>query len=133
MRTRKKMRASILCLLVLLATATASVVSTTPAMAAGCYWTSCNGQDPQGMGCSPDAGDLTSFSWTGTYFELRYSRACNAVWARTSNTGYPCYGGYIYVFAYSDYEMQHFIRGQSTQQACFSTNWSPMESFTYWI
>lgn len=57
----------------------ATILSTTPAMAATCVAAGCDGKDPNTAGCSAVtlAKDLY-----GT--ELRYSAACNAFWARNS-------------------------------------------------
>ena len=52
---------------------------------AGCYGAGCRGRDPQAMGCSRDAVTLASKYRFGFQVELRYSRACNAKWARTMN------------------------------------------------
>ena len=58
-----------------------------------CYGDSCNGQDPGLMGCEADAGTLInapiltpSRLSVGT-IAIRYSAACNAVWARASTIG----------------------------------------------
>ncbi|WP_414636339.1 DUF2690 domain-containing protein [Actinophytocola sp.] len=74
-----------------------TTVGQTPALAAGCYRSSCNGQDPQSMGCGTDAYPLASFTYTGSneflrgsFLELRYSPACDAAWVRTTNG--DCFG-----------------------------------------
>ncbi|MFE9747177.1 DUF2690 domain-containing protein [Saccharothrix saharensis] len=129
MRTNRLLTA-----LVVLATACGfSLTTAAPALAAGCYATSCDGRDPQAMGCAGDAITKDSFSWDGTYFELRLSYNCHAVWARSSNSAYPCYGGFVGVFAYRDRGLTQYVGGQSEQQACYSTTWTRMESYSYWI
>jgi hypothetical protein len=85
------------------------------------------------MGCSSGAGDLTDFTWETTYFELRLSSACKAVWARTTNNSYPCYGGAAWVHSYYDYAMTQWAGSEYINQGCFSQQWSKMRSFTYWI
>ena len=129
------MRKKLTIITVLTAMIVASVLLTSsPASAAPtCYSLSCNGQDPQSKGCSADAGTMSNFTWDDNYFELRYSRACNAVWVRGSNNGPRCFGGFQEVLAYSDYDLQHWVATQSTQEPCYSQNWTNMESFTYWI
>ncbi|MEU3570327.1 DUF2690 domain-containing protein [Kitasatospora sp. NPDC036755] len=58
--------------------------ATTTQVTAGCYRSSCNGQDPVDMGCNTDAYTVES-AWSeyGT-IELRYSPSCKANWARLS-------------------------------------------------
>ena len=53
----------------------------------GCYGSGCNGKDPQTMGCAADARTLASRSAYGIRVELRYSKRCNARWARTAIAG----------------------------------------------
>ncbi|MFD5433241.1 DUF2690 domain-containing protein [Kitasatospora sp. NPDC127067] len=67
-----------------LAAPTASAA--TPRVTAGCYGSSCNGQDPVDMGCSPDAYTVESVASTLGTIELRYSSSCRANWARISGT-----------------------------------------------
>lgn len=61
-----------------------------------CVGARCTGQDPQVMGCGADAVTLQSSiitrnTWRGSVtdglLEFRYSRACQAIWARTTNWG----------------------------------------------
>lgn len=54
--------------------------------AGGCYGASCNGLDPAAEGCSGDAYTAASVSTPQGFVELRYSRSCNANWARISNS-----------------------------------------------
>jgi len=64
----------------------------------GCYGTSCNGKDPQAMGCATDARTIANRVGNGVRVELRYSKRCDARWARSTNiTGYPGLWIYAYV------------------------------------
>jgi hypothetical protein len=63
-------------------------LTASPATAAACYYTSCNGRDPQSTGCSSGARTLTKIpDWevSGARVELRYSPSCHAVWTRIDN------------------------------------------------
>jgi hypothetical protein len=51
---------------------------------AGCYGAGCRGKGPMQMGCNKDAVTLASASDYNFRVELRYSRKCNARWARTT-------------------------------------------------
>lgn len=85
----------------LLLAVTATLVAQAPAhaaqsLAAGCYQSSCNGQDPSEKRCGDDARNLQAFWYQGsspwlqnTLLELRYSPACDAAWVRT--TGGDCF------------------------------------------
>jgi hypothetical protein len=73
---------------VIAATSFLAAPATTQAKA-GCYGANCRGRDPQAMGCSHDAVTLASRHRLGFQVELRYSRACNAKWARTMNVDNP--------------------------------------------
>ncbi len=53
----------------------------------GCKAATCNGKDPQAMGCAADAKTLTARSAYGIRVELRYSKGCKARWARTTIVG----------------------------------------------
>lgn len=69
-------------------------VSTSPASAAPkCSGSSCNGKFPDEAGCT-DGVTIESFSRSNSFVELRYSKRCNAAWARgVSNNGkYNCSG-----------------------------------------
>ncbi|WP_411109612.1 hypothetical protein [Streptomyces sp. c-19] len=72
--------------------AAAAVLSLVPlggtAYAAGCYGTGCENQGPVSMGCDKDArtiavGEVYSSAGGRTDYELRWSDACWAGWART--------------------------------------------------
>ena len=66
----------------------------------GCYGASCNGRDPQSMGCAADARTLSTKTGAGVRVELRYSNRCHARWARTSlflDYYYPDMRLYAYV------------------------------------
>jgi hypothetical protein len=58
-----------------------------PVPAPGCYASTCNGQDPQAKGCSPDAVTVKDFNAHGYYLELRLSPACHAAWVRVKSVG----------------------------------------------
>jgi hypothetical protein len=95
---------------VLLAAAVGSGAAASPAHAAlSCKKTTCNGKDPQLYGCAKDAETVNSTTFedvNGDDFvrqvvELRYSKKCNASWARVKTTA----GGIHKVFygqAYMD-------------------------------
>ncbi|WP_203913051.1 DUF2690 domain-containing protein [Rhizocola hellebori] len=56
-----------------------------PANAGGCYGSSCNGRNPQGL-CSADARTAKSVTTPyGVLVELRYSPSCRAAWGRILN------------------------------------------------
>lgn len=61
----------------------------TPANAAGCYGSSCEGKDPAAY-CQSDAITPSNGAhWLGpAYLELRYSPSCRAAWARISRAPY---------------------------------------------
>jgi hypothetical protein len=62
----------------------------------GCYGAGCNGKGPVAMGCERDARTLAKAWNDGVLVELRYSKACNARWARTTNAS----GQYAIAHAY---------------------------------
>ncbi|GGL13614.1 DUF2690 domain-containing protein [Mangrovihabitans endophyticus] len=65
--------------------AAGAVVVATPAAASLCHGSSCTGRWPEATGCDEDAVTAKS-AWTpARRIELRYSRTCRAVWARTTN------------------------------------------------
>ena len=66
--------------------AVGGVITAPPAQAASCYHVSCEGLNPQTTGCSNDAYTI---GWFGAE-EVRWSRACQAVWLR--NSSYPISG-----------------------------------------
>lgn len=104
------------------------------ALAAGCYRNTCNGQDPQVMGCESGAYNLEAFWYRGpspwlqnTLLELRYSPACDAAWVRT--TGGDCFG--IWRPCVSALQVsggQEQWGGPSGGQ-----NWTKMWSFRYYV
>lgn len=65
--------------------------STFSAMAAGCYGTSCTGQNPSTMGCGVDSRTLEEFTLGQFRVELRHSNTCWAAWTRitTRSTAAP--------------------------------------------
>lgn len=53
------------------------------ALAASCSGTGCNGKNPQTTGCVGDAVTVSNaHASDGHYIELRYSKACKALWVR---------------------------------------------------
>ncbi|MGW7544403.1 DUF2690 domain-containing protein [Streptomyces sp. NPDC054770] len=75
--------------LTVLALAAAGTAIATPANAAGCYGSTCEGKDPatycQSDAITPSNGAI----WLGSaYVELRYSPSCRAAWARISRAAY---------------------------------------------
>lgn len=65
---------------------------------AGCYGAGCNGKGPVAMGCERDAKTLAKTLDDGVLVELRYSKACHARWARTTNVNSPKVGSpYAYL------------------------------------
>lgn len=74
--------------LTLLAPAESSATtSSQQRVAAGCYNAGCTGKNPEAMGCGADARTLEQLHIEGTVFEIRYSAACDAHWARISEQG----------------------------------------------
>ncbi|WP_043663205.1 DUF2690 domain-containing protein [Streptomyces xylophagus] len=69
--------------------AAAGTAIATPASAAGCYGSSCEGKDPAAY-CQSDAITPSNGAvWLGpAYVELRYSPSCRAAWARISHAPY---------------------------------------------
>lgn len=63
-----------------------SFLASAPANAApSCSGSSCNGHDPQAYGCGSDAITLEDRADdTYLYVELRYSKKCDAAWARVT-------------------------------------------------
>ncbi|MGW7582393.1 DUF2690 domain-containing protein [Kitasatospora sp. NPDC054768] len=114
-----------------LAAPTASAA--TPRVTAGCYGSSCNGQDPVDMGCSPDAYTVESVDSAKGTIELRYSPSCKANWARISGASN---GQEFYVYNESLVVWWHaigstgygdMVDGSGKARACISsgacTNW----------
>lgn len=87
---RKRLLALLLGLLLAIGVTGFSAAS--PAFAAGCWDSSCNGQDPNAEGCAGDATDASTHGiyYNGTYLgnlRLRYSGACFAYWPRWDPSG----------------------------------------------
>lgn len=84
-------RITILAGLLLLVTGIGSI------SAADCKGSSCNGRNPQTMGCSSDAvtkGNV--YSTDALTVEMRYSKACDAWWARvTCDWNDPTLAAYV--------------------------------------
>ncbi|MDQ1045317.1 hypothetical protein QFZ76_003553 [Streptomyces sp. V4I2] len=79
--------------LVVLMCASAGVITTvqaTPAAAAECSGSSCNGQDPQAKGCSSGASSVQGAAfWEASFsVELRHSPTCSARWTRLTVDDY---------------------------------------------
>jgi hypothetical protein len=71
----------------LLAALVAIGVHPTPAAAAACTYSACNGRDPQSTGCAVGARTIADFESEQDgfmYVELRYSPTCHAAWARST-------------------------------------------------
>ena len=73
-----------------------------PALAVGCHGVGCNGKSPIALGCSADAVSINHVVFDdhasgGTFghqvVTLRYSRHCNASWARVNASA----GGTVHV------------------------------------
>ena|GEM_PF-3630243 len=77
LRTISAVAAALACLI-------SPVLVASPANAASCYYSSCEGKDPQGTGCAADARTIGYVADGG---EIRWSRACSAVWVRVSPSG----------------------------------------------
>ena len=73
--------------LVLATTVAGTTLVATPAFA-GCNGASCEGQDPQNLGCSTNASTIDEFTDVGIRFEMRYSSICDAVWTRVTSANH---------------------------------------------
>ncbi len=62
-----------------------AVINTPMAHAASCYADGCTGQDPAASGCSADAITVQTIWIGGVSLDQRYSKVCNANWARLNN------------------------------------------------
>jgi hypothetical protein len=94
-----------------------------------CSGTSCDGLDPKATRCDAGARTLDTEDtdgWVGV--ELRYSPACNAVWARIDN--YRGVSGVAKVIGYSG---GRFVREDLKQLAAYPGEkaWTKMISATY--
>jgi hypothetical protein len=97
-----------------------------PALAASCHDTSCNGVDPQSAGCSGGAVTIDSLSDQGFYLELRYSSACYAAWTRVTSQGYADVTADFWIARYSGQRYSgHFSSGET------GAKWTKMISFDY--
>jgi Protein of unknown function (DUF2690) len=92
---------------------------------AACKGESCTGEDPRIYGCDKDADDLES-TLGPVKVQLRYSRACEAAWARVS-TSSSSYTPWIEAaITLGGHPVRHYpINGGSW--------YSPMVSFHYWV
>ncbi|MFI9530755.1 DUF2690 domain-containing protein [Micromonospora rosaria] len=91
-RSARLPRVLLAILLAVVGAVTSATVAATPALAAGCYQSSCNGQLPQDKGCDAGATTIASFRYGGSntflqgaLMELRRSTACDAAWIRTTD------------------------------------------------
>ena len=62
----------------------------------GCVGAGCRGKNPTAMGCDRDARTLTVAHDAHFKVELRYSKRCNARWARTTYLDFRGDSPYIY-------------------------------------
>ncbi|GLY38304.1 hypothetical protein Amsp01_043280 [Amycolatopsis sp. NBRC 101858] len=104
-----------------------------PALAVGCTYNSCNGKDPQSMGCSTGAKNLDQYTdnW-GDYIELRYSSTCGTVWTRMTTTNCQ-WAKPVLEVGYIDYYGHYTLQGRysSAQGLCVEgprQGWSAMSS-----
>ncbi len=90
-----RLRRSVIAIAVMGAAVALTLGATTPALAAGCGGSACNGKSPVTMGCAADAVTINSVvdedhASGGTFgrqvVQLRYSRKCNASWSRVTAT-----------------------------------------------
>lgn len=87
----------------------------TPTFAASCYNVTCEGLNPNTMGCGADAqtsGSRKYVSDGGTnqsFVETRKSNACDAKWTRTTNKS----GGYRYAAGSLRYGCANYCYDQS--------------------
>ncbi|MBV8542929.1 MAG: DUF2690 domain-containing protein [Pseudonocardiales bacterium] len=88
-------------------TSTPPTVSTAHATttAASCNGNNCNGRDPIQAGCSGDAVTQYTLGTSVGTLEHRYSRTCNASWARITNSRagtwfyvQGCYNSYVQTY-----------------------------------
>jgi hypothetical protein len=87
----------------------------------GCYGAGCRGRDPMHMGCYKDARTLATAANGHVYVELRYSKRCNARWARTSTfSGKPN----VNVVLYAQLGTGEITRTRGTAPATWSRMWS---------
>lgn len=78
---------------VALATVLGAGVAAAPgAHAAGCYYSSCEGQDPNAAGCGNDAYTIYNL-YAGV--EVRWSSACQAMWVRASASAINQYASFF--------------------------------------
>lgn len=102
------------------------VVAPSTAMAASCQGSTCEGKDPQTYGCSGDATTKASFV-DGQYFEMRYSKKCNAVWTRVDSSS--DYNGLF--MQIRSYDLANKKRKKVYgAQVLKGTHWTKMVEFT---
>lgn len=96
----------------------------------GCYGSSCTGQDPVAEGCSSTVSTIDSVSGGTFTVNLRYSSACNAVWAQAVGVSSSQYAGEVlgYTNPSDMYPVVGYITGTPSAQGSYSR----MVSFTYW-
>ncbi|MEW1839199.1 DUF2690 domain-containing protein [Nonomuraea angiospora] len=113
--------------------------SAAPAVAAvGCTNSGCNNKDPNAMGCGADATTLDSASNQGVTVDLRYSRTCNAAWARVRATGtdHDEPNQYVNFWTYGSSAKNGNPEIQAAGDCCVSgatTQYTAMISYTNWV
>ncbi|GAA1020582.1 hypothetical protein Aple_078730 [Acrocarpospora pleiomorpha] len=90
---RKRFKAAVATLVLLLTAVISITVSAGPAQAVGCTGGNCVGDDPQAMGCASGATSLASVRpiGGGPAVFLRWSSSCVANWARIEDGSVPGY------------------------------------------
>jgi len=133
---RRAIRVLAAAVLLCAATAGFAAISPSPAMAASCTQSSCNGLDPQNTGCSADGYNLSSFWYSGSsqylqgaLIELRRSNTCDAAWVRVTNGDcLPMWRPCGFVLEVSGGTMQY---GQNPAPG--AQRWSGMWSFRNYV
>lgn len=134
MSTLRKQIAAIIAVAIL-ATLVIGVRETSPASAAPCWGSSCNGKDA--AICGAGAYTLESF-WRGNVFiEIRYSPTCYSVWARgiSYNTWRNCTGWTDQDGIWIEGSSGGVVRvryGRCLSSAPGSPIRTPMVGFNYW-
>ena len=105
MKTSKIISAKDIVTITMIIAISFALIGTTPTFAASCYGTSCEGLNPNTMGCSAIQSGAGAYidNYAG-FVETRLSYNCFAEWARTTNTytgnmylaASYCYGGAYY-------------------------------------
>jgi len=96
----------------------------------GCYGSSCTGQDPIAEGCSSTVSTIDSVSGGSFVVNLRYSSACNAVWAQAVGVSSSQWAGEV--FGYTSPSGGLPVVGYITGTPSAQGSYSRMVSFTYW-